>query len=359
MLSVHDESTTYHVPILLKRQKLLAAISKLLHIPSSVQVPRERLARGTAMWKDWLDLVQSQEIAKQTVSVALVGQYVENHNAYLSISRALEHASMYCHTKLNILWINAADLADETLEDEPAKFHKAWHDLCSAQGVLVPGEREAPHWRGMLQAIGWASENKKPFLGIGMGFEVAVLHHAMELYPSLFPDWKMPLKDIWTRLLDYADMDDDIVEDERLGMHQCLPQAVFDHCKVGALYGMVMSLAGERRFSGGYQRHIRERYRHTRLVSPGMANRLESKSRFLVIAKDESNLVPAIMEMHDHPWFVGVQFEPQFTSRVLQPNKIILGFFAASAGCLDDVTQALVLGQRSLKGGRSSLESMA
>ncbi|KAJ5366731.1 CTP synthase, partial [Penicillium brevicompactum] len=346
VFSVHDESTTYHLPILLRRQNLLDAISKHLDILSSVRIPPERLSHSTEMWKTWVDLAHSQEVVHETVSIALVGQYAANRNAYLSISKALEHASMYCHKKVQILWINAPDLADESLEDSPVKYHKAWHDLCSAQGVLVPGEPEVPYWRGMLKAINWARVNHKPFLGIGMGFGLAAIENALTHYSiSLGSD--VQFHEIWRRTLGPINFNDARVDESmHLGIYLCKSQSGFDESKVGTLYENIQPHARDHHLSERYEKQIRARYRHQQVGSPDLARYLKLIG-FVITANDKSNNRPAIIEMYDLPWFVCVRFEPQFTSRVLQPNKIILGFFAASAGCLDEVTEAVQQGRRS------------
>lgn len=138
VIAVHDVSTTYHVPLLLEKQKLLNTISELLDL-KSVQQPAASIEKGGRMWREWVDLAHSQDYLHDTVSIALVGKYTSLHDAYTSLSKAFEHSAMHCHKKLKMIWVDSSHLEDETLELSPAEFHKAWHNVCTADGIVVPG----------------------------------------------------------------------------------------------------------------------------------------------------------------------------------------------------------------------------
>jgi CTP synthase len=340
VFGVHDVSSTYHVPILLERQNFLYAISKYLDIPSSLpRTPTQRIADGSHMWKDWVDLIQSQEAIQDTLSIpiALVGKYVSHKDAYLSISKSLEHAAMYCHKRVEIIWINASDLDPESYIDSPAKYHKAWHDLCSARGVLVPGGFGVRATTGMIKAINWARINNKPFLGVCLGMQLAIIEYSQSIgiedpgSEELHPLAKnnvivyMPETD-----------KDKLGGTMRLGKHPCIFQKDTEWSKVRALYGPVS--------------RIEERHRHRYEVNPDMVDRLE-EAGLSFVAKDETGKRMEIVELRNHPWFVGVQFHPEYLSRVLRPSKVFLGFFAAATGtrCLEKVTEALEQGCRSLE----------
>jgi len=137
VIAVHNVSTTYHVPMLLDKQNLLDTLSDLLELKALKQ-PAPRIDAGTRMWKEWVGLARGQDHALETVSVALVGKYTTLEDAYISVIKALEHAAMYCRRKLELVWVDSSDLEDETLQEAPAKFHKAWHAVCTANASKFP-----------------------------------------------------------------------------------------------------------------------------------------------------------------------------------------------------------------------------
>jgi CTP synthase len=133
VIAVHNVSTTYHVPLLLDGQKLLNTLGDLLDL-QSIKTPAARIEGGGHMWKDWVELTRAQDHKLDTVSIALVGKYTSLHDAYISVSKALEHAAMYCRKTLELVWVDASHLEDETLEISPTEYHKAWDDVRTANG---------------------------------------------------------------------------------------------------------------------------------------------------------------------------------------------------------------------------------
>lgn len=140
VVAVHDVSTTYHVPLLLERQKLLSTLSELLDL-SSIQRPAEKLDQGAKMWLDWVNLAHGQEHLREgdEVRIALVGKYTSLHDAYTSLTKSFEHAAMHCRKKLKIIWVDSSHLESETLDGSPAEYHKAWHSVCTADGSKYTG----------------------------------------------------------------------------------------------------------------------------------------------------------------------------------------------------------------------------
>ena len=177
VVAVHNVSTTYHVPLLLEKQKLIGTLGELLDLPSITR-DAQTVEQGKLMWKDWVDLARGQDHSHDTVSIALVGKYTALKDAYISVSKALEHAAMYCHKKLELIWVDAGHLEEEASETNPAEFHKAWHAVCTADGLLVPGGFGTRNTAGMIQAITWARTKKRPFLGVCLGMQLAVLEYA-------------------------------------------------------------------------------------------------------------------------------------------------------------------------------------
>jgi CTP synthase len=137
VIAVHNVSTTYHVPLLLYKQKLLDTLGGLLDL-ESIKKQAPRIDQGGDMWKNWVDLTRNQDRILDTVSIALVGKYTSLEDAYISISKALEHAAMSCRKTLKLVWVDASHLEDETLENSPRDFHKAWGAVCTANASKVP-----------------------------------------------------------------------------------------------------------------------------------------------------------------------------------------------------------------------------
>ncbi|KAJ6127373.1 CTP synthase [Penicillium sp. IBT 18751x] len=335
VIAVHDVATTYHVPILLEKQKLINTIGEHLGL-TSVQRPAKLIAQGSRMWKDWVELARGQDHLHDTVSIALVGKYTALKDAYISVSKALEHASMYCHKKVEVIWVDSSHLEDEVLHSKPADFHKAWHAVCTAAGVLVPGAFGTRATTGMIKAIEWARTKKVPFLGVCLGMQLAVIEYARnvagikdagseELHPHAENHAIIYMPEV---------NKDQMGGTMRLGKHLSIFQKGTEWSRLRALYGPNVS-------------QISERHRHRYEVNPEMVEDLE-KAGLSFIGKDEKGERMEIIEIKDHPWFVGVQFHPEYLSRVLAPSKAFLGFFAAAAGSLDEVTKAVVEGQRSV-----------
>ncbi|KAJ5108692.1 CTP synthase [Penicillium angulare] len=335
VLGVHNVTTTYHVPMLLEKQNLVGTISDLLNLKSTVIPPTpERLENGKRMWNDWCELARGQEFVHDTVSIALVGKYTTLHDAYISVSKALEHASMYCHKKVQIVWVDASHLEEET--NSPAEYHKAWHAVCTADGILVTGGFGNRGTEGKIKAISWARTQKKPFLGVCLGMQLAVLEYCRNV---------AGIEDVNSEELDPKAKNHAIVympevdKDKlggtmRLGKHPCIFQEGTEWSRLRAMYGPATT-------------QVEERHRHRYEVNPEMIGQIE-KAGLSFIGKDVKGERMEIVEIKDHPWFVGVQFHPEYLSRVLSPSKAFLGFFAAAAGCLDEVTTAINAGQRSI-----------
>src|SRR5436190_22745502 len=101
----------------------------------------------------------------ETVNIALVCKYVEFHDSYLSVVKSLEHSAMRCNRKLNLIWVDSEHLEEATQKSDATKYHKAWHEVCTASGILVPGGFGQRGTEGMVKAAKWARERKTPNLG--------------------------------------------------------------------------------------------------------------------------------------------------------------------------------------------------
>lgn len=327
VLAVRDMPSTYQVPLLLEDQGLVTVLNDVLRLDKKVISPA-LAAKGADIWESWKSLALGLERVFETVDIALVGKYLEQPDSYLSVIKSVEHAAMRCKRKLKIIWVDSEHLEPHTEKADPAAYHKAWHDVCTASGILVPGGFGARGTEGMVSAAKWARENGTPYLGICLGMQIAVIEFARSVCD-------IPLPAASSAEFDARDEDRLIVSmpehhtgklggTMRLGLRPTIWQPETEWSRLRALYGTSSS-------------QILERHRHRYEVNPTYIPALEAKG-LTFIGKDETGVRMEIIELKDHPWFVGVQFHPEYMSRVLDPSKPYLGFIAASAGMLEEIT---------------------
>lgn len=342
VVSVHDVVSTYHVPILLEQQGFLTQLSQGLKIDKQSIAP-SLVTKGERIWRQWKTLTTSQEHVYETVSIALVGKYVSLHDSYLSVIKSLEHAAMACRRKLNIVWVDATNLEQETRESNPEAFHKAWHDVCTAEGILVPGGFGARGTEGMIAAAHWARTKGKPYLGICLGMQVAVIEYARNVCGisgahsiELDQQTSDPVI-IFMPEIDPVNMGGTM----RLGSRPTIFQPNTEWSKLRSLYGLDRTT-------------IDERHRHRYEVNPEYIDRLQAAGLHF-IGKDDKGERMEIIELKDHPWYVGVQFHPEYLSRVLAPSKPFLGFVASAAGVFEPVVKASQAREAELANGVSEI----
>ncbi|KAI8628335.1 CTP synthase [Xylariaceae sp. FL1651] len=318
---VRDMPTIYQVPLLLSEQKLIPLLLSKMSL-STQSIPQSLIARGAKVWEAWKSVATTDH--KASVNIALVGKYVSSPDAYMSVTKALEHASMHLRLSLKILWIDAEHLEPEMQTADLTKYQKAWDVLHTASGLIVPGGFGKRGILGMMLSSQWARENSIPFLGVCLGFQVAVMQFARDVCSlpnadseEFDPTAKEPVI-VYMPELDRQNMGGTM----RLGLHKTIFQEGSEWSKIRALYGGVQV--------------IKERHRHRYEVNPQFVDRLQDAGVHF-IGKDETGQRMEILELKNHPYFIGTQFHAEYQSRVLDPSKPYLGFIAASAGCLDEV----------------------
>ncbi|RYP37540.1 hypothetical protein DL767_002848 [Monosporascus sp. MG133] len=318
---VRDMPTIYQVPLLLREQNLVSLLQSKLNL-SGLSIPPSSVATGAKLWETWMSVVTKTFDA--TVDIALVGKYVQHHDAYLSVEKSLEHSCMRIGRNLNIRWIDSEHLEPKTQADEPEKYQAAWDQLKTASGIIVPGGFGVRGIEGMMLASKWARENSTPFLGVCLGFQITVIQYARD---------KCSMSGANSEEFDAGAKDHVIIHmpeinrenmggTMRLGLHKTIFQSDTEWSKLRAMY------------SGAEV--IEERHRHRYEVNPQYVERL-TKAGLHFIGKDTKGERMGVFELKDHPYFVGIQFHAEYQSRVLDPSKPYLGFVAASAGCLHEV----------------------
>lgn len=135
---------------------MLETLRTLLRL-GELNIPKSLLYKGSQTWTSWRRLTQSQDHLHESVSIALVGKYTKLHDSYLSVIKSLEHAAMACSRKLNLIWIESSHLETATEQASPGNYHKAWHEICTANGILVPGGFGTRGIEGMIAAVSEAS----------------------------------------------------------------------------------------------------------------------------------------------------------------------------------------------------------
>lgn len=341
VIAVHDVESTYHVPLLLEQQGLVTQLRELFRL-DTYSISPALVTKGQQTWHDWNVLTGSQErfLESEKVTIALVGKYTNLHDSYLSVIKSLEHSAMACHRKLNLVWVDASNLEKATLDASPESYHKAWHELCTADGVLVPGGFGHRGTEGMVAAANWARTKPKPYLGICLGMQLAVIEFArnvcgLKAAGSVELDAQTPDPVvIFMPEIDKSTMGGNM----RLGLRPTIFQDDTEWSRLRKLYKNAPS--------------INERHRHRYEVNPDYISRL-SEAGLNFIGKDDQGERMEIVELKDHPFFVGVQFHPEYLSRVLRPSPPYLGFVAASAGLLEQVT-AVTAAKTGLSNGDSA-----
>lgn len=289
-----NADSLYRVPLMLEENGLCRAVINKL----SLEQREPDLTEWTAM-------VEREHNATKTAYIGLVGKYVELHDAYLSIAEALKHACIANDAKIKIKWIPAEDVTDANVNEI----------LGDVDGVLVPGGFGERGLEGKIAAIKYARLNNVPFLGICLGMQMAVVEFARNVlgYENAHSTEVSPLTThpVIDLMADQINNLDNIGGTLRLGGYACKLKN------------------GTRAYEAYGKEEIRERHRHRYEFNNKYRDEIEKAGLKVAGVNEERDLVE-IVELENHPWFVGVQFHPEFTSRPDEPNPIFKAFIKAS-----------------------------
>ncbi|WP_299548502.1 CTP synthase [uncultured Helicobacter sp.] len=303
VITAQDAKSIYQMPLNFLKEGILTPISRFLKLPEF-----------NPDMKEW-DLLVKQILAPQNeVKIAFVGKYLSLKESYKSLIEALIHAGANLDTKVNIQWIDSEELEKNVEILEQLKY---------VDGILVPGGFGERGVQGKMQAITFAREKKIPFLGICLGMQLAILEfcrNVLEIKEAdsmeFNPKTKEPVIYLIENFIDQAGNPQIRTHTSpmggtmRLGEYECQTK---ENSKLQAAY------------QG--RKIIKERHRHRYEANPKYRERLEAKG--MMISGESAGLIEAI-ELKDHPWFVAVQFHPEFTSRLQSPNCVILEFIKQS-----------------------------
>ena len=331
VIGVHDLPNLYHVPLSLHTQNYHSSLLRALSLrPPSPSRGEKVSGEGevscfTSYWKRWEKMVQEMELISRlphdqhnVVRVGIVGKYTDLFDSYHSVTKSLEHASFACGKKLEIVWIVSEHLSPSHPSSQDNAT--AWKNVECCNGLLVPGGFGERGIEGKVLACKYARENNVPFLGICLGMQVAVVEFArnvLHLPEANSTEFEENTKDpLVIPMPEFsAEMKGGTM---RLGSRntQILPK--HSSTLLALLYRTPL---------------VSERHRHRYEVNPSYVERLEEKG-MLFVGVDLSNPhLPRneMMQLSSHPYYVGVQFHPEFKSRPLKPSPPFLGLILASS----------------------------
>lgn len=257
--------------------------------------------------KEWQEMIGRVHSCNKKVTIGLVGKYVELEDAYLSVAEALRHGGFGNSAEVDIKWIQSENLNEDTVAEM----------LHGCDGIIVPGGFGDRGIEGMIEAIKYAREHKIPMFGICLGMQMSVVEFARHVAgleganSSEFGDTPYPVIDI-------MDSQKDITEKGgtmRLGLYPC---KLADNSRCAEIYSAPQNL-------------IRERHRHRWEFNNEYRKLLEDKGLMLAGLSPDEKLVEIVeLPKNVHPWFVGVQFHPEFKSRPNRAHPLFRDFIRAS-----------------------------
>lgn len=283
----------YEAPLMLEKSNFSAVVCREL----GLNAPEPDL-------REWTQMVQRIKARPYSVDIGLVGKYVGLHDAYLSVAEALRHAGYFHNTHIKIHWIDSEKITEENVEET----------LSGLDGILVPGGFGNRGVEGMILAAKYARENKLPYLGICLGMQIAVIEYARNV--AGIPDANSGEFDEQCRhkIIDFMPGQSEDIDKGgtlRLGAYPCQIKAgtTMERC-----YG---------------SQSITERHRHRYEFNNEYRDLVQKNGLVLSGLSPDGRLVETV-ELSDRPFYVGVQYHPEFKSRPNRPHPLFKGFVGAS-----------------------------
>jgi len=288
-----DVETLYEAPLMFEKGGLGDKVCEKLSLTCN--------APDLAEWEDMVSKIKG---CQENIVIGLVGKYIKLHDAYLSVMESLFHAGIANQVNVSIKWIDSEDITRENVSDL----------LSGCDGILVPGGFGNRGIEGKIEAVRYARENKVPFFGICLGMQMAAIEfgrNAINLERANSTEFDelttFPIIDIMPDQLNITDKGGTM----RLGAYPC---QIKKGTKMEAAYK---------------QTSIQERHRHRFEFNNSYRTMFEEKGMILSGLSPDGNLVEAI-ELIEHPWFVAVQYHPEFKSRPNIPHPLFREFIKAA-----------------------------
>ena len=288
-----DVEYLYEAPLAMEQEHLAQVACECLNLPC----PEPDL-------KDWTAMIDAWKHPEKDVTVALVGKYTQLHDAYISVVEALKHGAVANRAQVHIKWVDSETVTSENVDEK----------LGDVSGILVPGGFGDRGIDGMICAIRYAREHQVPFLGLCLGMQLSIVEFARDVIGwndahsvELDPATTHPV----IHLMPDQDGIEDIGGTLRLGSYPCV---LDKNSKAYGLYG---------------EETIHERHRHRYEVNNDYRTFLTEHGMMLSGMSPDNRIVEMI-ELPDHPWFVGTQAHPELKSRPNRPHPLFKGFIEAS-----------------------------
>ena len=298
--SLPDSASIYMIPAMLRENGLDFQVIRMLKIEDRINLQKERRE-----WGKWCDFTEKMEKLDRQVTIGITGKYITVRDSYASIINALEHAGIALGCKESIKWIDTTDVNDSNVAEA----------LQGVDGIIVPGGFGTRGTEGKIACVKYARENKMPYLGLCFGFQMAVIEFARNICglknansTEIKPKCPEAVIDILPEQKEIEGLGGNM----RLGGHDI-------ELKPDTLAWKIF----------GKKDSIRMRFRHRYEVDPKYIETLEEKG-LIFSGKAPNQPIMQILELKDHPFFMGTQAHPCLTSRPLRPQPMFLGLVAAA-----------------------------
>eukprot|EP00741_Cyanophora_paradoxa_P010439 tig00000037_g10094.t1 len=314
VISVHDVSNMYRVPMMLDEQGVSRIIFEKLGMTKPNHFP---------VLEAWQQLADLQDSEMAAVRIAMVGKYTGLQDSYLSVVRSLQHAALHAKRRLEILWIDASALEPPAEPAAAAAHDEAWRTLKEADGVLVPGGFGDRGVEGKIAAAGYARQAGKPYLGICLGMQVAVIEYCRSALGMAGAN--------------STEFNEKTPHPVVIFMPEGSRERMGGTMRLGSrrtIFTYRDSLAC-RLYNGAES--VDERHRHRYEVNPELIAAIEERSgrAFRFVGRDEAGERMEIVELSGHPFFLACQFHPEFKSRPIRPSPPFFGLVLAASGQLE------------------------
>ena len=289
-----DAKTIYEVPLLMKEEKLDEVVCEKLSL----------LGKDHYELKKWEKFLNHLSEPERTTEIALIGKYVELKDSYISIAESLIHAGAENKTRVNIHWIHSSEMEGENIKNQLSKM----------DGIIVAPGFGSRAVEGKISAVKFARENQVPFLGICLGMQCAVIEFARNVIgfkeahsTEINSDTSYPVISMMEEQKELKNLGGTM----RLGAYDC-------HVEKDSLLHKI------------YENDvISERHRHRYEFNNKYMKDFEENG-VVFSGKNKANNLMETIEIPDHPWFIGVQYHPEYKSRVVNPHPIFISFIKAA-----------------------------
>ncbi len=300
VFSMHDSASIYSIPAMLRDCGIDFQVLRMLKLEDRIQLRHERKE-----WSRWCDFTDKINKETHDITIGITGKYISVRDSYASILNALEHAGIHLGCKVNVKWIDTTDITNANAAEY----------LKDVDGIIVPGGFGTRGWEGKISCVRYARENNVPYLGLCLGFQAAVIEFARNVCG-----------------INKADSTE-IITDCKEPVISILPEQK-----------KIEGLGGNMRLGGrdielkkdtlawklfGKASSVRRRFRHRYEVDPEYIAKLEENG-MVFSGKAPNQPIMQILELHEHPFFMGTQSHPELTSRPMRPAPMFIALTAAA-----------------------------